>query len=663
MKSKTDFGKTNFGDTGFGETGYSGIEYFLDSLPQAALLIDSNTWIIVHANPGALRYTLYTRSELEGMDSRKLFADWGKNEAITVANHDSLEQALIRRLIRRDQTQTTLRVLPAPIKINDRHSLLILEPAESLPAPNELDAFPARISSPYWLSLNEFIEAEKEPDLQTSLNRALTAAAVLSGGDTLAIYRLMEESPEIQRLAGYGDHHLLPDSLNMQNLISLNKPKVWQTGKRPFCDLYRSARANGVHYIASAPIGRNTAIIGLALIAGKRSGLPEFALESVRLLANVVQSIFESHINRATLLQNLDEQTHQARRLATISEKVQEGVIQLSAKLELRGMNPRAEQIFGYFLREVTGETVEKIIIGDDQLSAAFKQAQKGRAVYDMGDIRIFRRNGESFQALIRVFPVIMDRKVDEILVLIQDLSELENIRTQNQELENRALLGELMAVFAHEVRNPINNISTALQLMSMNLTPDDPQQAPITRMLQDCDRLANLIKSVLAFSKPQEYEMAPLDMGLVMQRLFDRSRLKITHPKILYDLQIEPGVPSIRGNLRALEQVFNNLINNAVQAMGEKGGVLNLKVQPYLTEEGIQYVDVYVTDTGPGIPKEIQDQIFQPFFTTKQSGTGLGLPIAKRILAAHKGNMQVSSFPGGTIFQIRLPAISDQDI
>jgi len=518
------------------------------------------------------------------------------------------------------------------------------------------------ISDPFWLSLNEFIEAGKEVDLQSALNRALTAAAVLSGGETLVIYRLMEGNPEIQRLAAYGNYSSLPDSLNMQDLISLNKARVWQTGTRPFCDLYRRARTKGIRYIASAPVGQHTAVIGLALIAGKQNELPAFVLESVRLLAQVIESIFESHINRAALLQHLGGQTDQVRRLTAISEKVQEGVIQLSPQLELRGMNPRSEQILGYSAREVIGETIEKIIIGDELLSTAFQQAQRGQAVFNMGDIHIFRRNGESFQAQARVFPVIINREVDEILVFIQDLSELEKIRSHNQELENRALLGELMAVFAHEVRNPINNISTGLQLMAMNLAPEDSQQAPIARMLQDCDRLENLIKSVLAFSKPQEYEMALLDIGLLLQRLYERSRLKLTQPGILYDLQIEPRIPLIRGNLRALEQVFNNLINNAIQAMGEKGGVLSLKVQPYQTELGIQYVDVYVTDTGPGIPKEIQEQIYQPFFTTKQSVTGLGLPLAKRILAAHKGNIQVSSFPGGTIFQIRLPAISEED-
>jgi signal transduction histidine kinase len=217
------------------------------------------------------------------------------------------------------------------------------------------------------------------------------------------------------------------------------------------------------------------------------------------------------------------------------------------------------------------------------------------------------------------------------------------------------------MAIFAHEVRNPINNISTGLQVMAMNLPQEDPQQNSINRMLQDCERLAELIRSVLAFSKPMEYEMESLDLGALLSRLLDRLRPRIANQRIQFELQVEPGCPHISGNLRALEQVFTNLTTNAIQAMEEDGGVLSLKVQSISSNESIPYVEVCITDTGPGIPKELQDRIFQPFFTTKQNGTGLGLSIAKRILLAHKGNILLSSFPGGTVFRVHLPAFEPE--
>jgi signal transduction histidine kinase len=124
----------------------------------------------------------------------------------------------------------------------------------------------------------------------------------------------------------------------------------------------------------------------------------------------------------------------------------------------------------------------------------------------------------------------------------------------------------------------------------------------------------------------------------------------------VQHNLQIEENCPPIYGNPRALEQVFNNLINNALQVMKEDGGRLGLKIQSNISPEGKHYVDISVADTGPGIPKENQERIFQPFFTTDRSGTGLGLAISKRIVTAHKGTIRLTSFPGGTVFTVQIP-------
>jgi signal transduction histidine kinase len=111
---------------------------------------------------------------------------------------------------------------------------------------------------------------------------------------------------------------------------------------------------------------------------------------------------------------------------------------------------------------------------------------------------------------------------------------------------------------------------------------------------------------------------------------------------------------------MRALEQVFTNLINNSIQAMSETGGNLVIRIQPGDGSElglppSMESIEVSIADTGPGIPAEIQEKIFQPFFTTTSTGTGLGLTIVKRIISLHNGAIKLESFPGGTIFRIFL--------
>lgn len=631
------------------------LEVFLDSLPLAGLLVDSKSWQILHANPVFLDFANYTRSELIGSPFQALFADV---ESIGEPESEStsaffIGKPFIRRLVRSDRRQVRVRLNLGPIKNNDELLLLTLEPVELLPEIQQLNS-----PSQFWDYVRRLIQTENDQDIRAALSQMLEVIANLSGAECLMVYHLSDNSPEVNQLACHGDCGLLPKILSLQDLVSLNQPRLWETGKHPSCSLYRAARTSGLNYLASAPVGKKTAMVGLVTLAGSHSAPPESILEIAELLAASVESIFQNHAQREYYSKELEVQTFQSRRLVTIADRVHEGVIQLSPDLSIRALNPAMENFLGYLGREVSGQPVEKILIGNEMLKPALRLAQKGEAVLHMGEMRLFRRNGDSFQALVRIFPLVQDQQVVEILVFVEDLTIQEQFRLQAQELENRALMGELMAVFAHEVRNPINNISAGLQLMATDLPPEDPQQASITRMLQDCDRLAELIRTFLAASKREEYRMENLDPGLVVSRLLDRIRPRIARQKVTCDLQIEPGCPQIAGDLRALEQVLNNLINNAVQAMEDKGGTLSLKVHSIVSKEGLNYVEICVADTGPGIPKEMQDRIFQPFLTTKPNGTGLGLSIAKRIITAHRGDIRLSSFPGGTIFYIRLPAI-----
>jgi signal transduction histidine kinase len=120
--------------------------------------------------------------------------------------------------------------------------------------------------------------------------------------------------------------------------------------------------------------------------------------------------------------------------------------------------------------------------------------------------------------------------------------------------------------------------------------------------------------------------------------------------------------VTKVSGDSRALEQVFTNLIGNAVEAMSKDGGVLSVRLELNPGPSKRQQVEVTVSDTGPGIPDEIKARIFEPFVTTKAQGTGLGLAITKRIVTAHHGSIQVTSFPGGTVFELKFPAYQYED-
>ena len=257
--------------------------------------------------------------------------------------------------------------------------------------------------------------------------------------------------------------------------------------------------------------------------------------------------------------------------------------------------------------------------------------------------------------AKVLCIPLVEKDKVRSIVLILRDVSQTEQIRAHSQQLEQRAFLGEVSAIFAHEVKNPINSISTGLQLMGLTMQPDDPHADLVSRLQNDCLRLTHLMDSTLTFSKPVEYNFAPLDLSSLINSILDRWAPRMVRLNISYNLEYEPEYPMVLADARAIEQVFVNLISNAIQAMENEGGTLNIKIHPVSPETNPPQYEIIVADSGPGIPDDLVKHIFEPFLTTKAKGTGLGLAISRRIVTAHKGNIFVESFPGGTMFHVSL--------
>jgi PAS domain S-box-containing protein len=330
--------------------------------------------------------------------------------------------------------------------------------------------------------------------------------------------------------------------------------------------------------------------------------------------------------------------------------------------MTLVGMNPAAEWMLGYAEWEVKGHPVESILIGPDTLAPALSAAARGIPTHNIGNVALHRRSGQSFPAHLQTIPVGQEGQSTAQVVLITDISENEEIRQRTQQLEQRALLGEVTAIFAHEVRNPINNIFSGLQLMSANLPSDSPDQEDLSRLLGDCLRLNHLMESVLNFSRTNKYTFERVDLKQLVRRMLDRWLPRFSKVNVTAYFKPADDIKPVAGDARALEQVFTNLIGNAVEAMSKNGGNLAIRMEMVYSIPNRPQVMVTVSDDGPGIPDDIRDRIFEPFLTTKSQGTGLGLAITKRIVTAHHGSIQVNTFPGGTVFEVRLFEFREED-
>lgn len=508
-----------------------------------------------------------------------------------------------------------------------------------------------------FLRLLDLNRTSEKLEVEEGLPQMMAAISQILNVETAAIYQADPSFPTLKRICLSGVTSDLPETLPSTDLMKLVEPMMWNPGVRVITEIHRYARMNSVDYVATAPLKLDDAAIGILAVCGKGDIPQELRISILQFLSFQILNF----IQKSTLTQALEERIEQFKQMVDLQkaavDHMSEAVILLRPDLTITEINPAAEWMLGYADREVRGQPYDNILIGTDRLIPALEDARKGNTTHNLGKVNLNRRNGQSFPALIKVIPVMQKESLRGIEILIQDISENEQSKALTQQLEHRAVLGDYTAAFAHDLRNPINNISTGIQLMAMKLAPEDPNHEVINRIQGDCTRLSHLMESFMAFSRPLELKFESIDLNLYLSRIVDRWRPKFSKVNVNPVINIEADIARIKGDPRSLDQVFTNLISNALDAMVEKGDTLAIKAAMNRETSGRPNVEISISDNGPGIPEDVKAHIFEPYVTTRQKGTGLGLAITKQIVTAHKGSISVNSFPGGTVFTVRLPA------
>lgn len=496
------------------------------------------------------------------------------------------------------------------------------------------------------------------------VQRLFDVIKLVFSANVACIYIVQSETPELKKLASYEDssHNFFPDRLSAKDFIDLSNIKVWRPEMRVSIDLHRRARKYNLQYLASLPLGQENSAIGVLIIGDNNNPASEIISNHLEIFGAHISTAFTRNILLGHLRRDVEKLQGQLKIRNSVFENSQEGVFIVDLLNIVMEINPAAENMFGYSNVEVCGESVENILIGADLLTEALSSASRGIATHNMGDVALHQRDGHLFPAHLKIMPVLQNKIVIATIIFVADVSEREQSLLRTRQLEHRALLGEFTSVFAHEVRNPINNISTGVQLLSGKLDSEDPNQEVLTRLQGDCVRLNHLMESVLSFSRPMDMtRVENVNLVRLLQRILDRWQPRLDRVNIKHFFIAAEDIPGVSGIPKDLERVFVNLISNAVDAMEEMGGTLAIRIDYESVVASKPQIEVTVSDNGPGIPLEIGDRIFEPFVTTRAQGTGLGLAITKQIVTAHRGSISVNSFPGGTIFHVYFPAVDGE--
>jgi two-component system sensor kinase FixL len=351
----------------------------------------------------------------------------------------------------------------------------------------------------------------------------------------------------------------------------------------------------------------------------------------------------------------LEEQlrTSESRWRAVIESAV-DGIVVIDAHGRIEAFNPAAERLFGYAEADVTGRNVNMLMPSPyheehDHYLARYLATNVPKIIGKGREVSGKRRDGTTFPLHLAVGEMSFggERKFTGIL---HDLSARVAIEQELRQKTALALVGEMAAVIAHEVKNPLGGIRGAVQVIGTRLDPSSRDFAMVKEIIGRVDALNELLKDLLLFARPPQPRFTLVEVN----RLIALTAELLAEDPTLKDVRItiEGTSPPIPADADLLRIVFLNLLVNAGHAM-EGRGTITVSV-----ERADATCRIAFRDTGPGIPETIRDKVFVPFFTTKTKGSGLGLATAKRIIEAHHGTIWID-YPstGGTAVLIQLPA------
>lgn len=387
-----------------------------------------------------------------------------------------------------------------------------------------------------------------------------------------------------------------------------------------------------------------------------------FTNEDIALLTAVGNQIGVA-IENAHLVERLQRTVGEMGTMWRFSQSVLQdmtnGLVVVDRDGKVRLVNQAGESLLGCKEKDVLDSSVERLL---GQSARIVRDSMERQLAYPREEISVRRDGGESESVGMSVSPLRGDGgKVNGAVIMLADLSREKRLEEERIRLERLAVLGEMSAVMAHEIRNPLAGMAAGIQHLLGKFAETDDRHEALERIMKEGERVNQIIEDILLISRPPRLNLASCDVAAVLDTLVAEYRDRASAKGVDILTDYAPGLLEVRADKMRLEQAFSNLVVNAIEAM-PNGGQLTVAVRgPVRAERSgdgeAEYAEVILGDNGVGISEEDVHKIVEPFYTTKARGTGLGLPIASRIIEAHEGELRIESREGeGTKVTVRLP-------
>ncbi|WP_186445524.1 PAS domain-containing sensor histidine kinase [Paenibacillus cremeus] len=332
-----------------------------------------------------------------------------------------------------------------------------------------------------------------------------------------------------------------------------------------------------------------------------------------------------------------------------------DAILSLDLNGQMLGINSAAERITGYSKEELQRQSFLRFIHGTDREKALYQFEQAAGGVSNNIEVTLTHKQGESVIVNLKMVPIIVDGKIEGVFGIAKDITEHKRTAELLLKSEKLSIVGQLAAGVAHEIRNPLTSLKGFVQLLQMK-TGGFREYFEI--MLSELDRINCIVSEFMVIAKPQVVQFEIKDLRKILQDVIALLDTQAILNNVQIHSEIDEDIPLIHCEENQLKQVFINILKNAIEAMPEGGDV----VVQMKADEGS--IDIRFVDQGCGISEERLALLGEPFYTTKEKGTGLGLMVSHKIIEGHQGKLQVQSqIDVGTTVHLHLPILQPHSL
>lgn len=366
-------------------------------------------------------------------------------------------------------------------------------------------------------------------------------------------------------------------------------------------------------------------------------------------MANLVDTIPAHNVETALRIKQLEKQLAWYR---SFFENAADAVLVVQPETWcILDANPQAASLLGITHHDLIGSTIPPF-------RRIFKLLTRSASPTVLSELSVDTPAGNVMMEVSARFVTYDNQQL--IQAIARDVSEQRALTDKLVQADKLVLLGQLSAGVAHEIRNPLAAINLNLQMLQRKTSAESAQQNYIAAALQGVERISKIVEATLSFSRSAPPVTKTEQINNIIVSSLDLSAPSLRRKTVSVTLDLSEQLPSVQIDASQIQQVFINLITNAADAIKAKGRIeISTYEEPTARGDG-RYVVASIRDSGVGIKPDDLSKIFNPFFTKKSDGTGLGLPISQRIIHQHNGAIEVESVPNeGTTFYIKLPVVS----